>query len=48
MQKKRIQMFVDPRSTKFRKNFKVVNEHIKNIRKVDPSLNLGNNLLEWI
>lgn len=35
---KRIQVFIDPRSSKFRKNFGVVNENINQIRNADPNL----------
>lgn len=36
--KHRVQLYVDPRSTKIRKNFSVLNENIQNIRKIDPDL----------
>lgn len=36
--KKRIQMYIDPRSTKIRHNFRVLNENLAEIRKIDPTL----------
>ncbi|CAI2360727.1 unnamed protein product [Moneuplotes crassus] len=36
-QKKKVQAFIDPRSTKMRKNFKVINEHIDTMKKIDPA-----------
>ncbi|CAI2360260.1 unnamed protein product [Moneuplotes crassus] len=41
-QKKKVQSFVDPRSSKIRKNFKVINEHIENLKKIDPNTNFLN------
>ncbi|CDW91313.1 UNKNOWN [Stylonychia lemnae] len=37
-QSRRIQNFVDPRATKIRKNFRVINEKLDEIRKLDPHL----------
>jgi len=36
--KKRVQLFVDPRSQRIRKNFRKLNDNLSEIRKVDPSL----------
>ena len=36
--KRRIQMFIDPRSSKIRTNFKELNHNLAEIRKVDPNL----------
>ena len=33
-------MFVDPRSTKIRDNFQVLNENLAEIRKLDPNLRI--------
>eukprot|EP00347_Sterkiella_histriomuscorum_P001443 403372018 len=38
--KRRIQMFVDPRSHKIRDNFQVLNKNLTEIRKLDPNMNL--------
>ncbi|CDW75903.1 UNKNOWN [Stylonychia lemnae] len=38
--KRRVQMFVDPRSSRIRQNFKVLNQNLAEIRKLDPNMNL--------
>ena len=40
MSERRIQMYIDPRSHKLRENFKVLNENLAEIRKIDPSLEI--------
>jgi hypothetical protein len=37
-----VQVFVDPRSSKFRRNFKVIKEHINNMKKIDPNISIKN------
>lgn len=44
VQKKNVQVFVDPRSTKFRRNFKVIDEQINTIKKVDPNFGLSESI----
>lgn len=46
-QKKNVQVFVDPRSTKFRRNFRVIEEHIDRIRQLDPDKKICKTFNDW-